>query len=146
MVDKLFSRGEPMALRCFFKNLPMFCPIPVGPLFYQGFYTKDRLDFPLAHGHRSVRPTCLGPSDLVFRFYPLQLAIMKLEEKHIMFQLIFVFGLCCKRVLLKCVCVCFYFYFFGDMVEMMLFQICQCIDVCGGWWNCCLYSHNPAFV
>ena len=73
MVDKLFFRGEPMALRCFFKNLPMLCPILIVPLFYQGFYTKDGLDFPLAHGHRSVRPICLGPSGLVFCFYPLQL-------------------------------------------------------------------------
>ena len=76
MVDKLFFHGEPMALRCFFKNLPMFCLILIGPLFYQGFYTKDRLDFPLAYGHRSVRPTRLGPSGLVFCFYPLQKTIL----------------------------------------------------------------------
>ena len=73
MVDKLFFCGEPMALRCFFKNLPMLCSILIGPLFCQGFYTKDGLDFPLAHGHRSVRPTRLGLSGLVFCFYPLQL-------------------------------------------------------------------------
>ena len=71
MVDKLFFRGEPITLRCFFKNLPILCPIPIGPLFYQGFYTKDGLDFPLARGHRSVRPTRLGPSGLIFYFYPL---------------------------------------------------------------------------
>ena len=71
MVDKLFFRGEPMALKCFFKNLPILCPIFIGPLFYQEFYTKDELDFPLAHGHRSVSPTRLGPSGLVFCFYPL---------------------------------------------------------------------------
>ena len=62
-----------MALRCFFKNLLMLCPILIGPLFYQEFYTKDELGFPLAHGHKSVRPTRLGPSGLVFCFYPLQL-------------------------------------------------------------------------
>ena len=73
MVDKLFFRGEPMDLRCFFKNLPILCSIPIGLLFYQGLYIKDRLDFPSAHGHRSVRPTRLGPSGLVFCFYPLQL-------------------------------------------------------------------------
>ena len=71
-----------MALRCFFKNLPMLCPIPIGPLFYQGFYTKDGLDFPLAHGHRSVRPTCLGPSGLVFCFYPLQLPLWSHLVRH----------------------------------------------------------------
>ena len=53
----------------------MLCPIPIGPLFYQGFYTKDGLDFPLAYGHRSVRPTHLGPSGFVFYFYPLQLPL-----------------------------------------------------------------------
>ena len=73
MVDKLFFRGELFALRCSFKNLPMFCSILIRSLFYKGFYAKDGLDFPLAHGHRSDRPTCLGPSDLVFCFYPLQL-------------------------------------------------------------------------
>ena len=73
MVDKLFFRGEPVTLRWFFKNLPMLCPILIGPLFYQGFYTKDGLDFPLAHGHRSVRPTRLGPLGLIFCFYPFQL-------------------------------------------------------------------------
>ena len=49
----------------------MLCPILIGSLFYEGFYTKDGLDFPLAHGHRSVRPTRLGLSGLVFCFYPL---------------------------------------------------------------------------
>ena len=63
-----------MALRCFFKNLPILCTILIKPLFYQGFYTKDGLDFLLTHGRRSVRPTCLGPSGLVFCFYPLQLS------------------------------------------------------------------------
>ena len=75
MVDKLLFRGEPMALRCFFKNLPMLCPILIGPLFYQGFYAKDGLDFPLAHGRRSVRPTRLGPLGLVACFYPLHIYI-----------------------------------------------------------------------
>ena len=73
MVDKLFFLGEPMALQCFFKNLPMLYLILIGPLFYQEFYTKDGLDFPLAHGYRSVRPTRLGPLGLVFCFHPLQL-------------------------------------------------------------------------
>ena len=73
MVDKLFFIGEPMVLRCFFEILPMLCPILIGPLFYQGFHTKDGLDFPLAHGHRPVRPTRLGPSGLAFCFYPLKL-------------------------------------------------------------------------
>ena len=73
MVDKLFFHEELMALRCFFKNLPMLCPILIGPLFYQGFYAKDGLDFLLAHGHRPVRPTRLGPLGLAFYFYPLQL-------------------------------------------------------------------------
>ena len=63
-----------MALRYFFKNLSMLYPILIGPLFYQGFYTKDGLDFPLAHGHRSVRPTRLGLSGLVFCFHPLHLS------------------------------------------------------------------------
>ena len=73
MVDKLFLRGELFVLRCSFKNLPMLCPILIGSLFYEVFYTKDGLDFPLAHGYKSVRPTRLGPSGLVFCFYPLQL-------------------------------------------------------------------------
>ena len=70
MVDKLFLRGELFVLRCSFKNLPMLCPILIESVFYEGFNTKDGLDFPLAHGHRSVRPTRLGP---IFYFYPLQL-------------------------------------------------------------------------
>ena len=69
MVDKLFFRGELFALRCSFKNLPMLCPILIGSLFYEVFYTKDGLDFPFAHGYRSVRPTRLGPAGLVFYFY-----------------------------------------------------------------------------
>ena len=55
MVDKLFFRGELFALRCSFTNLPMLCPILIGSLFYEGFYIKDGLDFPLAHGHRFAR-------------------------------------------------------------------------------------------
>ena len=74
-MDKLFFYGEPMVLKCFFKILPMFCPILIGPLFYQGFHTKNGLNFPLAHGHRPVRPTRLGPSGLAFCFYPLQLPL-----------------------------------------------------------------------
>ena len=34
----------------------MLCPILIGPLFYQGFHTRDGLDFLLAHGHGPVRP------------------------------------------------------------------------------------------
>ena len=55
MVDKLFFRGELFALRCSFKNLPMLCPIFLGSVFYKVFYIKDGLDFPSAHGYRSVR-------------------------------------------------------------------------------------------
>ena len=73
MVDKSFLRGELFVLRCSFKNLLMLRPILIGSLSYEGFYAKDGLDFPLAHGHRSVRPTRLGPSGPVFCFYPLQL-------------------------------------------------------------------------
>ena len=50
----------------------MLCPILIGSLFYEVFYTKNGLDFPLAHGYRSIRPTRLGLSGLVFCFYPLQ--------------------------------------------------------------------------
>ena len=75
MVDKLFFRGELFTLRCSFKNLPMLCPILIGSLFYEGFYAKDGLDFPLAHGHRSIRPTRLSPSGIFFCFYPLQLPL-----------------------------------------------------------------------
>ena len=71
MVDKLFFRGELFALRCSFKNLPMLCPILLGSVFYKVFYIKDGLDFPSAHGYRSVRPTRLGLLGLVFCFYPL---------------------------------------------------------------------------
>ena len=73
MVDKLFLRGELFALRCSFKNLLMLCPILIGSLFYEAIYTKDGLDFPLAHGYRPVRPTRLGLLGLVFCFHPLQL-------------------------------------------------------------------------
>ena len=87
MVDKLFLPGELFALRCSFKNLPMLCPIFIRSLFYKVFYTKDGLDFPLAHGYRSVRPTRLGPSGLVFCFYPLQkemyLLLSLLRTKYI---------------------------------------------------------------
>ena len=56
-----------MALRCFFKNLLMLCPILIGPLLHQGFHTKDGLVFPLAqwtqirqaHSFRPVRPCLL---------------------------------------------------------------------------------------
>ena len=72
VVDKLFFREESMVLRCFSKILLMLCPILIGPLFYQGFHSKDGLDFLLAHGHRPVKPTRLGPSGLAFCFYPLQ--------------------------------------------------------------------------
>ena len=72
MVDKLFH-GELFALRCSFKNLLILCPILVGFLFHEVFYTKDGLDFSLAHGYRFVRPTRPGPLGLVFCFYPLQL-------------------------------------------------------------------------
>ena len=73
MVDKSFLHGELFVLRCSFKNLPILRPIVIGSLFYEGFYVKDGLDFPLAHGHRSVRPTRLGPSGLIFCFNSLQL-------------------------------------------------------------------------
>ena len=73
MVDKLFFRGELFALRCSFMNLPMLCPIFIGSLFYEGFYTKDGLDFPLAHGYRFASPTSLGPPGPIFGFYSLQL-------------------------------------------------------------------------
>ena len=72
-MDKLFFHGELFALRCSFMNLPMLCPIFIGSLFYEGFYTKDGLDFPLAHGYRFARPTSLGPPVPIFGFYSLQL-------------------------------------------------------------------------
>ena len=75
MVDKLFFREESMVLRCSPKILPMLCLILIGPLFYHGFHTKDGLNFLLAHGHRPVRPTRLGPSGFAFYFYPLQLPL-----------------------------------------------------------------------
>ena len=68
MVDKSFFCERSMVLRCSPKILPMLCPILIGPLFHQGFHTKDVLDFLLAHRHRPVRPTCLGPLGLVFYF------------------------------------------------------------------------------
>ena len=73
MVDKSFLRGELFVLRCSFKNLLILRHILIGSLSYEGFYLKDRLDFPLAHGHRSVKPTRLGPSGPVFCFYLLHL-------------------------------------------------------------------------
>ena len=72
MVDKLFFREGSMVLRCFSKILPMLCPIFIGPLFHQGFHTKDGLDFSLTHGHRPVRPTRLDPSGLALCIYSLQ--------------------------------------------------------------------------
>ena len=75
MVDKLFLRGELFVLRCSFKNLPILCPTLIGSFFHEVFYTKDGLDFSLAHGYRSVRPTHPGPSGLVFCFYPLHIYI-----------------------------------------------------------------------
>ena len=72
VVDKSFFCERSMVLRCSPKILPMLCPILIRPLFYQGLDTKDGLDFLLAHGHRLVKLTCLGPSGLVFYFHPLQ--------------------------------------------------------------------------
>ena len=80
MVDKLLFCGELFTLRCFFKNLPMLCPILIGSLFYEGFYAKNGLDFPLAHDHRSVRPTRLGPSGPIFCFYPLQVDLCIIQN------------------------------------------------------------------
>lgn len=68
MVDKLFLRGELFILRCSFRNLSILGPIFIGSLFYVVFYIRDGLDFSLAHGCRSVRPTYLGLSGLVFVF------------------------------------------------------------------------------
>ena len=68
MVDKLFIREEFFILRCSFRNLPILGPILIGSLFYVVFYTRDRLDFSLAHRYRFVRPICPGPSGLVFVF------------------------------------------------------------------------------
>ena len=56
VVDKLFFRGELFALRCSFMNLPILCPILIGPLFYEGFYTKDGLNFSLAMDIDSLGP------------------------------------------------------------------------------------------
>ena len=83
MVDKLFFREELFTLRCSFKNLPMLCPILIGSLFYEGFYAKDELDFPLAHGHRSIRPTRLGPLGLIFCFYPIQVLSIQFQQYFI---------------------------------------------------------------
>ena len=71
VVDKSFFYERSIVLRCSPKILPMLCPILIGPLFHQGFHTKDELNFLLAHGHRPIRPTRLGLSGLVFYFYPL---------------------------------------------------------------------------
>ena len=65
-MDKLFLHGELFVLRCSFRNLPILGPILIGSLFYVVFYTRDGLVFSLAHGYRSVRPICPGPSGLVF--------------------------------------------------------------------------------
>ena len=51
----------------------MLCPILIGPLFHQGFHTKDGLDFLLAHGHgpvQPVRPRLLFLSPLAAPFTP----------------------------------------------------------------------------
>ena len=56
MVDKLFIVKSPRSLRCSPNIFPMLCPIHIGPLFHQGFHTRDGLDFLLAHGHGPVRP------------------------------------------------------------------------------------------
>ena len=81
MVDKSFLRGELFVLRCSFKNLLILRHILIGSLSYEGFYLKDRLDFPLAHGHRSVKPTCLGPLGPVFCFYLLHLYTYSHQKK-----------------------------------------------------------------
>ena len=92
MVDKLLFHGELFVLRCSFKNLPMLYPILIGSLFYEGFYAKDGLDFPLAHGHRSVRPTRLGP---IFCFYHLHLPWILLHRLlHFLFNRVFYFFVC----------------------------------------------------
>ena len=59
MMDKLFFVTSPRSLRCSSKIFPMLCPILIGPLFHQGFHTKDGLNFLLAHGHGPVRPRLL---------------------------------------------------------------------------------------
>ena len=59
MVDKLFFVKSLWSLRCSSKIFLMFCPILIGPLFHQGFHTKDGLDFLLARGHGPVRPVRL---------------------------------------------------------------------------------------
>ena len=56
MVDKLFNVKNPRSLRYSLNIFPMLCPIHIGPLFHQGFHTRDGLDFLLAHGHGPVRP------------------------------------------------------------------------------------------
>ena len=56
MVDKLFFVKSLRSLRCSSKIFPVLCLILIGPLFHQGFHTKDGLDFLLAHGHGPVRP------------------------------------------------------------------------------------------
>ena len=63
-----WNRGELFVLMYSFRNLPILGPILIGSLFYVVFYTRDGLDFSLAHGYRSVRPICPGPSGLVFVF------------------------------------------------------------------------------
>ena len=57
----------------------MLCPILIGPLFYQGFHTKDGLDFLLAHGHkpvRPVRPRLLFLSSSAAPFTPFDLSLL----------------------------------------------------------------------
>ena len=73
MVDKLFIVKSQQSLRCSSHIFPMLRPIHIGPLFHQGFHTRDGLDFLLAHGHgpvRPVRPHLLFLSSLAAPFTP----------------------------------------------------------------------------
>ena len=97
MVDKSFLRGELFVLRCSFKNLLILRHILIGSLSYEGFYIKDRLDFPLAHGHRSVKPTCLGPLGPVFCFYLLHLYTFSHQKKKIIIIIIIIIIIKLKR-------------------------------------------------
>ena len=63
MVEKLFIVKSPRSLRCSPNIFPMLCPIHIGPLFHQGFHTRDGLDFLLA---MNIDP--LGPSSLILLF------------------------------------------------------------------------------
>ena len=67
MVDKLSFIKSPPSLRCSSKIFPMLCLILIGPLFHQGFHTKDGLDFLSAHGPvRRVRPHLLYLSPSIY--------------------------------------------------------------------------------